>query len=201
MKLRALRTVVGSVVLVALSLVGSVRSIAYTGAGTSTSRGRGALIATSLVMEDERIGLAATVRLRSGPVLSVQLEESRHEQTRHRLARRRAIIVVQGRGRQRGQCRFHGHRRWSCPRRSRRPCRIRHILDQAASGAIGPQPRTGEPITIAASAVPAFKASNNLFTHPMACARCGFGRLRECSLDTIQTDFRRCSSGRRARPQ
>ena len=39
-----------------------------TGAGTSTSRGRGALIATGLVMEDERIGLAATVRLRSGLV-------------------------------------------------------------------------------------------------------------------------------------
>ena len=25
----------------------------------------------------------------------------------------------------------------------------------------------------------------------MARARCGFARLRECSLDTIQTDFRR----------
>ena len=65
--------------------------MAYTRAGTSTSRGRGALIATSLVMEDERIGLAATVRLRSGPVLSVQLEESlcrpplrgRHPQVPH----------------------------------------------------------------------------------------------------------------------
>ena len=41
---------------------------------------------------------------------------------------------------------------------------------------------------------------SDLFTHPMAYARCGFGRLRECSLDTIQTDFRPCSSGRRAKP-
>ena len=39
--------------------------------------------------------------------------------------------------------------------------------------------------------IPCIDEYSDLFTHPMACARCGFGRLRGCSLDTIQTDFRR----------
>ena len=40
----------------------------HDGAGTSTSRGRGALIATGLVMEDGRIGPSGTVPLRPGLV-------------------------------------------------------------------------------------------------------------------------------------